>query len=103
MADAKNCPGPWRVHMIEKLRGLPYVPVSAETLIAKVYSKHFGDDEQAEANGRLIAAAPELLEALDILLANLRSDLQCEGHDPNDDARVELAAAAIAKATGCAS
>jgi hypothetical protein len=64
MADAKHSPGPWKSHPIERRQGLPYVPVSAETLIARVYSKHFGDDAQAAANGRLIAAAPELLEAL---------------------------------------
>lgn len=69
MADAKHSPGPWQSHPIEKRQGLPYVPVSAETLIARVYSKHFGDDDQAAANGRLIAAAPELLEALRAIVA----------------------------------
>lgn len=64
MADSKHSPAPWKSHPIERRRGLPYVPVAAETLIARVYSKHFGDDVQAEANGHLIAAAPELLEQL---------------------------------------
>lgn len=49
---------------------------------------------------QVFAAAPELLEALSILLANLESDIECDGHDPADDARIKMARAAIAKATG---
>jgi hypothetical protein len=64
----KHSPAPWKSHPIENSQGLPYVPVTAETLIARVYSNHFGDDEQAAANGRLIAAAPELLASLLALL-----------------------------------
>lgn len=94
MTDAKYSPGPWKSHPIEKRQGLPYVPVSAETLIARVYSKHFGDDAQAAANGRLIAAAPELFEALDSIL--WAEDKQPD-HRPD---AIRLARAAIAKATG---
>lgn len=93
MADAKHSPGPWKSHPIERRQGLPYVPVSAETLIARVYSKHFGDDEQAAANGRLIAAAPELLGALQTFVGGFR----------DHDEVIKLARAAIAKAIGSAS
>jgi hypothetical protein len=95
MSTAKHSPGPWKAHPIEKSRGLPYVPVSAETLIAKVYSKYFGDDEQAAANGRLIAAAPELLSLLRDAVDSFGPDL--EG---GDDEWLKFARAAIAQATG---
>lgn len=52
------------------------------------------------ANARLIAAAPELLEALDILTDVLANQIEIAGHDPADDVRIKLARAAIAKATG---
>lgn len=101
MADAKHSPGPWKSHPIEKSHGLPYVPVAAETLIARVYSKHFGDDEQAAANGHLIAAAPELLEALQDYRKRFHRAVIASGSDPTmADAACEKADAAIAKAIG---
>ncbi len=61
--EAKHTPGPWNVPQpIITNAGLPFSPVCANTLIAKVYSTAFGDHAQSEANARLIAAAPELLE-----------------------------------------
>lgn len=61
--NIKHTPGPWNVHGRDT-RGLPHSLVAAETLIAKVYSKCYGDVEQETANAKLIAAAPDLLEAL---------------------------------------
>ena len=60
----KHTPGPWNVHGRDT-RGLPHSLVAAETLIAKVYSKCYGDVEQETANAKLIAAAPDLLKALE--------------------------------------
>jgi hypothetical protein len=59
-------------------------------LLARVYSEAFGDSEQETANANLIAAAPELLEALQAVVSVA------------DRATVEfdMARAAIAKATG---
>lgn len=54
------------------------------------------DDPQGEANARLIAAAPELLEALEWLVSDLQSD-GCEEHIPMS---IYSARAAIAKARG---
>lgn len=123
MTDAKHTPGPWSVTRdvwpdvaeYEK-HGIgvrPARPADLKRLDAlKGWSsgyapialvkgdKRYCDDAMRLANARLIAAAPELLEALHILLANLSSDLECEGYDPLDDARVKLARDAIAKATG---
>ena len=96
--SAKHTPGPWKAHRIEKGPGLPYTPVAAKTLLAKVYSEAFGDFEQSEANARLIAAAPDLLEALRALhSACVKDGWPVYGAHP---AAMNAALAAIAKATG---
>ena len=59
--SAKHTPGPWNAEPMIRDHGFPYTPVMATTLIARVYSTAFGDDEQSLANAALIAAAPELL------------------------------------------
>ena len=61
--ETKHTPGPWKAHPIEMNCGTPYTPVAAKTLLAKVYSEAYGNHAESEANARLIAAAPELLEA----------------------------------------
>ena len=100
--ETKHTPGPWTAHPIELNHGLPYTPVAASTLIAKAYSTAFGDHEQSDANARLIAAAPELLEALkglDEAYCRAGADLtRDERHE--DRLRLIAARAAIAKATG---
>ena len=59
MSESKHTPGPWEVH---KMTSTYQIPIWAE-------SKWIGnidagiDADIAEANARLIAAAPELLEA----------------------------------------
>lgn len=97
----KFTPGPWANHgRIPGTPGLPHSVVAAKTLIARVYSEAFGDEAQELANARLIAAAPELLEALTNLLA-WAQDVHTPGKDAGlnytgmDDARV-----ALKKATG---
>ncbi|MDI9680440.1 hypothetical protein [Burkholderia cenocepacia] len=62
--STKHTPGPWTNHGRITGPGLPHSAIAAETLIARVFSKYFGDVEQEIANANLIAAAPELLEAL---------------------------------------
>ncbi len=64
MADSKHTPGPWSSGEMNSSVGLPFAPVIANTLIAKVYSTAFKDDEQAVANAKLMAAAPDMLDAL---------------------------------------
>lgn len=56
-----------------------------------------GPDQQ-EANARLIAAAPDLLDQLSALLA--MCERQTDFNDDGDGAMFERARAAIAKATG---
>ena len=57
--------------------------------------------DEAQANARLIAAAPELLEACKDLLAFMEQyDLLDWDLADDDRARIDAASAAIAKATG---
>jgi hypothetical protein len=86
--------GPWTMAPHPELRG--YVRIDApnhEDLARVVWLME--DDElspQCEANARLIAAAPELLEAL----LDMVSD-----HNDLSDGTLAFARAAIAKATQC--
>lgn len=74
----KHTPGPWEVLQKIVIGGeIPYTPVYATTLIAKVYSTKFKDYEQSFANARLIAAAPDLLEALKYSCKTNKSNLSC--------------------------
>ena len=81
----KHAPGPWRA-------GLPGPKHGAQMILAE------NDFQTAlvfgQANARLIAAAPELLEAL-------IECLECE-FAVTDRAAVDKARAAITKATGAA-
>ena len=104
---SKPTPGPWAYSRwdqfgdtrfyIAQADGAPYTPDYSDvaTLIAETVS-----DERVqiqEANARLIAAAPELLEALKALTHSLdQSDLL---HD-DQRAAFKTSIQAIAKATG---
>jgi hypothetical protein len=61
----------------------------------------FAEWQEAEANARLIAAAPELLAALETAYIALIGYLPAHRNDVTD-AAIGAARAAIAKATGCA-
>jgi hypothetical protein len=90
---SKHTPGPWVVDPRAKLR------VFAANK-ATVASAGCTDTERSswEANARLIAAAPELLEALQLMLD---AHLDTSGTDgPLQMAAKDAADAAIAKATG---
>ena len=56
--------------------------------------------DEADANARLIAAAPELLEALQALIAEYEPNLKAFATDAPRKAKWEAACAAIAKAAG---
>lgn len=90
-----HTPGPWKAHQMEFTRGLPYTPVSATTMIAQVYSTAYGDHKQSQANAQLIAAAPELLEIAESILAPDMIELLPAEYVAN-------VRAVIAKATGVA-
>ena len=75
--------GPWSVRMPTEFLN----QAAIEPCIGCVY----GAGEELQANANLIAAAPELLEALEVIIEDLE-----EGAKP----RMKLARAAIAKAKG---
>jgi hypothetical protein len=88
---SKHTPGPWSVddpHQIWAESAGEYVAIT------RVEDWDTIPREQAEANARLIAAAPELLEALKAMLTNWE-EAPAYGSDAAAKAR-----AAIAKATG---
>lgn len=61
----------------------------------------WGRDDILDANARLIAAAPELLEALQAMTHGLPDLLESIGYSDEED-MIGKALAAIAKATGAA-
>jgi hypothetical protein len=96
MSAAKHTPGPWRFALFEHEPNEAFVQWQAG--FAAVHGSRAG----REANAHLIAAAPDLLQALLNLVgtlcaadgSNMEADLDAI------DARVTDARAAIVKATG---
>jgi len=92
---AEHTPGPWRVDgreiIYDDTSGLPYV-------VAKtgLYVLTPNMDANAEANARLIAAAPDLLEALEAVLHDSYHQLDSQMTDETE----RKVLAAIAKAKG---
>ena len=84
---AKHTPGPRKTAATDDS-----LIVAGRTKIASTYEVE--GDVWGEANARLIASAPDLLEALQSLVANL-----AEG-DFISETRIDAARAAIARATG---
>jgi len=102
----EHTPGPWEYLAPHAVGGAEIVPVTGGPCIHTFWNENpdLRDDQEHEANAHLIAAAPELLEALRPF-AHLTKVLE-EGQMLNfrgvyvgfEDAR--SAAAAIDKATG---
>lgn len=93
---AQHAPGPWsinRTHVLSTVHGKRY-------LVANVHNVNFTKEANA-ANARLIAAAPDLLAALELIIrandappgATIGEAVVCQSY-------AQLARAAIAKATG---
>lgn len=91
---AEHTKGPWRVGV--KNAGTDERTVDAEHYHVCTCHHHCvgSIEKEMEANARLIAAAPDMLEALERLVANLD-----EG-DFVSTTRIDEASAAIAKAKG---
>lgn len=88
--SAKHTPGPW-INVGHEIVG----PVNSGVLVARIPDwgllSHIEDPRWA--NGRLIAAAPELLDALQSFV---KYATDCDDDSPE----LDKARAAIAKATG---
>jgi hypothetical protein len=91
---SKHTPGPW--DQIVKMDG--FTAVGANTLIARVFSTAFKDLENEKANARLIAAAPDMYRALELII---NSDMAQREEDEGEiSTELSIVRAAIAKAEG---
>ena len=86
---SKHTPGPWHVFKDSSIYSK-----HADYTLAEIVAGM--TDEECDANARLIAAAPELLKALQAALDALRGSA---GFDEINNAKKQVKAA-IAKATG---
>ena len=94
--SATHTPGPWQVSRTDP-NGQPIVASATDLELATCWHHCVGGMErEAHANARLIAAAPELLEALKAIVDDLL--------DGDDTGALQVAQhaglAAISKATG---
>lgn len=106
-AHTPHTPGPWHCVSI----GTSHLIAQASDedfrfAIAKVFEQTYhpsgieSNRDEARANARLIAAAPELLAALREMLAELDGRIAPHGYIYRDTGGMILARAAIAKAEG---
>lgn len=110
----KHTPGPWVVHEGDEIdvrsanpADLAQAPVYyciAENIGGHVHGENFDDYSEVEANARLIAAAPDLLDAAELALQVAEGWIhdQLDGTGIAEEALGELDSvrAAIAKARG---
>ena len=104
-----HTPGPWTYDGTVAFSDRPDLPCVVDEyrlVVAQCWDDGHTDDE-CEANARLIAAAPELLEALEDaaeafrIVAEVAEDLRMEGLESFRE-REAAARAAIARARGAA-
>ena len=99
---SKHAPGPWMVLDTPESMYAPFwiVAKSNVSLAAKMRVASIDDEPEARANARLIAAAPELLEALKQLLRQVDESGNGDASDFGWPSATHAARAAIAKAEG---
>jgi hypothetical protein len=99
-------PGPWGVEFGDHSHSYVRVTGDDERTVHYLYITSRGERERAEANGHLIAAAPEMYEALSAILDGVEDQ-----SEPGDDMdapvmlpltlrEIAVARAALAKADG---
>lgn len=99
-AHGKHTPGPWVVWYSDWPGVVGVECASGETIAD---CSHSNAPDLSEANARLIAAAPDMLEALITALPYIESAEEDEAYKPGVVAKVTAQArAAIAHATGAA-
>jgi hypothetical protein len=106
MSNEKHTPGPWPLNLRTVTDSAGCVTTHAEIGPGWSEGRYMSVSGCIdEADARLIAAAPELLEALqDLLEDHVRTlgYVYDQDDDPEESALVRFARAAIAKATGSA-
>lgn len=102
--SAKHTPGPWDYFVGNANgRGLIRVETAASAATAGVHVASLARGGNSEANARLIAAAPELLEALENMVgtgAQFEDYCDDSEHDAESRCVFCIARAAIAKVEG---
>ena len=105
MSEAKHTPGPWTISDDHGQRWIETTAGNDDT-IAQVFRRNnsvsAARDIEYTANAHLIAAAPELLEALKEITSDYadRFDLDSLSTNPGIKSSIKQARTAIAKATG---
>lgn len=94
--SAKNTPGPWQVNHHDRTQVCDASDILGCAPVAWIARRHPRGRTEDYANARLIAAAPELLLALEMLLQWHTSTAD----EDEEYSAVRDARAAIAKATG---
>jgi|SRR6185312_14696428 len=97
MSASKHTPGPWTVRLVAGSYQRPALVVAGEKVVASCLGNQLEPSatsiREATANAHLIAAAPDMLTALQ--LVPLSTEWSCMESDTQD-----AVLAAIAKATG---
>lgn len=96
MAELKHTPGPWEHQHCHT------AIVTGNQTLARVYHGEGRSFNESKANARLIAAAPELLEALIEMVEDFsdRFDLESSSTNPGIKHVIAEARHVIKKATG---
>ncbi len=94
----KHTPGPWVSHNDNNSE---YMDIDSKSgkRISSVLIISDEDLQEDEANAKLIAAAPELLSAIQNLLSSYQADFEITCSKLNETEAVKIARAAIKKAT----
>ena len=98
MSESKHTPGPWMATMANMI-----TTANAHMELATVWanpSRVHVPEEEAEANARLMAAAPDLLGSIVSLVDILDDYINARGDIDLDSLTLQPARAAIAKAKG---
>jgi hypothetical protein len=95
---SQHTKGPWKVRKGDKY----YAVCSGHVPLAAVLPQYIKDEFAAEANARLMATAPQLLEALRKVLDHLDNCMivTCDGYKINDTTLRESIVDALMKAEG---
>ena len=100
-----HTPGPWKYHLGRGANPRFHIQTTAGYQITSTPELengpiHYTESQSKEANARLIAAAPDLLEALGEMLRDVRENFSRNNMGEPAGPTISKAAAAIAKANG---
>jgi hypothetical protein len=98
--NATHTPGPWRVFTTPAGKIIGIGELTGDGVTDARFCLWRGDSAEAEANARLIAAAPELLAALKGILEDDAHTTSLADQRARWTSRMAAAADAIAKAEG---